>query len=167
MSEGKTHTRKRTGRPSNEFSADILRLMEQYQGSSTVTHMCEYLGISSTVFYKWLANEPTFSEAVMEAKSRVDDLVEAAFLKRAKGYRYSEVSERTEEGIDKEGNAISKYVRVETPKHLPPDAGAALNWLKNRRPDQWRDKTVVELTGDHAAMVEQFIAQREAAKNET
>lgn len=25
-------------------------------------------------------------------------------------------------------------------EHVPPDPGAAFNWLKNRRSDQWRDK---------------------------
>jgi hypothetical protein len=31
------------------------------------------------------------------------------------------------------------------PEHIPPDPGAALDWLKNRRPDVWPDRR--ELAG--------------------
>ena len=29
---------------------------------------------------------------------------------------------------------------VQTVKHIPPDTTAQIFWLKNRRPDRWRDK---------------------------
>ena len=32
-------------------------------------------------------------------------------------------------------------------KEVQPDAGAALNWLKNRQPQHWRDKQEVEQSG--------------------
>ena len=38
---------------------------------------------------------------------------------------------------------LDVYKRQETTvitKHIPPDTGAAAFWLKNRRPDKWRDK---------------------------
>ena len=33
-----------------------------------------------------------------------------------------------------------------TKKTVPPDTGAAMAWLKNRRPDKWRDKQDVEIS---------------------
>ena len=32
-------------------------------------------------------------------------------------------------------------------EHYPPDTTAAIFWLKNRRPEQWRDKSQQELSG--------------------
>ena len=36
---------------------------------------------------------------------------------------------------------------VEVENHLPPDTTAQIFWLKNRRPDRWRDKRETELSG--------------------
>ena len=33
-------------------------------------------------------------------------------------------------------------------EHAPPDPGAAFNWLKNRKPADWRDKQEVEHSGN-------------------
>jgi hypothetical protein len=35
---------------------------------------------------------------------------------------------------------------VETMRHYPPDTTACIFWLKNRRPDLWRDKVHNEHT---------------------
>ena len=32
-------------------------------------------------------------------------------------------------------------------KHIPPDTTAQIFWLKNRRPDRWRDKQQIEHSG--------------------
>jgi hypothetical protein len=33
-----------------------------------------------------------------------------------------------------------EVIRVPIRKHVPPDTGACMNWLKNRMPDKWRDR---------------------------
>lgn len=65
--------------------------------------------------------------------------MERSLFARATGYEHDEVDLRV---IDK---AI-----VETPirKYYPPDTTAAIFWLKNRRPGEWRDKQDVEHSGD-------------------
>jgi hypothetical protein len=53
---------------------------------------------------------------------------------------------------------------VETPytEHYPPDATSMIFWLKNRKPEQWRDKQDVDVTiTDRAAALK---AARERAK---
>lgn len=64
----------------------------------------------------------------------MDIQVENALLKRALGYDFQEAKI---EKSDKDGVKI-----IQTLKHIPPDVGAAAFWLKNRRPDKWRDKPV-------------------------
>ena len=62
----------------------------------------------------------------------MDIQVENALLKRALGYEFQE--ERVERS-DKDGVKI-----VQTIKHVPPDTTAQIFWLKNRRPDKYRNK---------------------------
>ena len=64
----------------------------------------------------------------------VDIQVENALLKRALGYEYME--ERVEIS-EKDGRKV-----IQMTKTVPPDTTAQIFWLKNRRPDQWRDKPV-------------------------
>jgi len=67
----------------------------------------------------------------------LDSRVENALLKRALGYEYTETRyEETDKGEK----------RVEVTKHVPPDPRAAIFWLKNRRPDKWSDRQVLEHT---------------------
>ena len=65
-----------------------------------------------------------------------------ALLKRALGYDYTE--ERVE--VSKE-NGKKSVKTTQTVKHVPPDTTAQIFWLKNRRPDRWRDKQQLEHSG--------------------
>ena len=60
------------------------------------------------------------------------------------GYEYEEVTTEIEEipYIDKKGNEqVKKHKHVKkTKKIVLPDTTAQIFWLKNRRPDKWRDK---------------------------
>ena len=66
----------------------------------------------------------------------MDRQVENALLKRALGYEYDEIT--TEYG--KEIKRVTKQV--------VPDVTAQIFWLKNRKPDQWRDKQQIEHSGE-------------------
>lgn len=56
-------------------------------------------------------------------------------MKRALGYTYTEVKkEGTENGIK---NGTAKVTVTE--KTMPPDVAAIIFWLKNRKPDVWRE----------------------------
>ena len=39
-----------------------------------------------------------------------------------------------------------KWVAVEEEVHIPPQVTAQIFWLKNRKPDQWREKNDLTLT---------------------
>lgn len=86
-------------------------------------------------------------EALKKGKAPVDTQVENALLKRALGYSYVETVtefELTDTGMkDDDGKPVMekkiKSVRS-IKKEVPPDVGAGAFWLKNRRPDRWREK---------------------------
>lgn len=145
----KTCKKKPFGRPPTEYSPAVLDILATVPEPYTVTQMCETLGVGRHTFYKWFKEEEAFSAAVTRMRASADDQVVNALHRRALGYTYTEVTDRTESGPDGE-----KFVQTVTPKHLPPDPGAAMNWLKNRAPGDWREKITVEVDLDHVALLE-------------
>lgn len=93
------------------------------------------LGISKVTLYKYMKEHPELSTLLKRAKEVVDIQVENALLKRALGYEAEEVT------TGPQGVVIKRIV-----KHIPPDTTAQIFWLKNRKPDDWRDKR--EVVGD-------------------
>lgn len=95
-----------------------------------IAHNC---GINPDTLYTWKKKYSEISEALKKGKEVVDLEVENALLKRALGYEY------TEESI--EITPMGRKVK-QTIKHIAPETTAIIYWLKNRRPDKWRDKPI-------------------------
>ncbi len=89
------------------------------------------IGCSLSTFKEWIKKYPALSATMKITREVADIRVENALYKRAVGYEYEEV-------VKEEG---PKGVTVRTiKKHIPPSEVAAFFWLKNRKPDVWRDK---------------------------
>lgn len=112
---------------------DGLLLLEGWaRDGLTDEQLAEKMGINPATLYDWKNKHPEISEALKKGKEIVDIQVENALLKRALGYEYME--ERVEIS-EKDGRKV-----IQTTKTVPPDTTAQIFWLKNRRPDKWRDK---------------------------
>ena len=98
------------------------------------------IGIKRTSLYEWKKKYPDISDALKKGKEVVDRAVENALLKRALGYSYTET---TRELV---GTKI--IVTKEVIKEVQPDTTAQIFWLKNRRPDIWRDRKDLEAKVD-------------------
>ena len=73
----------------------------------------------------------------MSTANNPDDRVERALLKRALGYRNTEIY--SEEIIDRKTGLPTGEVKKKcVTKFVPPDVRAATVWLQNRRPDRWK-----------------------------
>lgn len=100
----------------------------------------ELWDVDTATIWRWKKKHIEFCNAVRDGKENADAEVAQSFYHRAKGYRF------TEERIERDENEqITKVVTYT--KELPPDPGAALNWLKNRQKDRWRDKVEHEHSG--------------------
>lgn len=77
--------------------------------------LCRKLGVSRAELRRCRRDHPDFAELWRANRCEVAERVEAALLRRATGYE------------------------EENGKSVPPDVRAAVFWLKNRRPDRWRD----------------------------
>lgn len=135
------------------------------------------LGIAYSTFREYVKKFPALSAALKRGKEVVDFEVENAMLKTAMGYSYDETTYITVEmsreeydllvdvelqKFDKENpNATEderdlfimkipktkQVVEKVVTKMVKPDTTAQIFWLKNRRPDKWRDKQDIEHSG--------------------
>ena len=96
--------------------------------------------MSPSTLYEWKRRFPEISEALKKGKEVVDIEVENALLRRATGY---DAVETIEEVSDKNGRSVKRVTR-----HVPGDVTAQIFWLKNRRPDKWKDKQDVQVSGE-------------------
>lgn len=110
------------------------------------------MGITTSTLYAWKAKYSEISEALKRGKEVVDIEVENALLKRAKGYEYLEEKVEIEE---LPGGVIKSRKVVQTIKQVAPDVGAAAFWLKNRKPDVWRDRPAD--SDDNAGQLENLL----------
>lgn len=107
------------------------------------------MGIAYSTLRDWRDKFPALSAALKRGKAPVDIEVENALLKRARGYEYEET---TTEIVEWPDGTTRKHIK-KTTKHVIPDTLAQIYWLKNRRPDKWRDKPTPDMgAGDDPLM---------------
>lgn len=94
------------------------------------------IGINEATFCRWKDRFPQIMQALKKGKAPVDFEVENALLKKALGYTYEEVTEDVETLTNGKQRTLKRTVT----KIVPPDTTAAIFWLKNRKPAQWRDR---------------------------
>ena len=130
----------------------LLKLEGWARDGLTDEQIAENIGIRRETLYDWCKRHPNISNALKKGKEVVDRQVENALLKRALGYEYTEV---TKEYIPEVGKMI---VTKEVSKQVVPDTTAQIFWLKNRKPEDWRDKPKeVDKTMEDNDMVLKFI----------
>ena len=102
----------------------------------------ELLDISNHEWKVALKHNPELALHVKQWKLEADERVEAALYERARGYSHKDVDIKCFEG---------HVIKTPYIKHYPPDVQAAMFWLKNRKPEVWRDKVDVDVSGkvDH------------------
>ena len=107
------------------------------------------IGITPQTLCEWVRRFPSFSEALKRGKKPVDDEVENALLKSALGFEYEEtITEIVEQADGTQRKQIKKVKR-----YSPPSNTAQIFWLKNRRPDRWREKQDVSLNTEPVQII--------------
>lgn len=103
------------------------------------------MGISRSTLNEWRKKYPDISAALKKGKEISDYEVENALFKRAIGYTEKlvktfkcKVIEYDEQGKKKKEEEVLKEGVDEV--HFPPDTGAAIFWLTNRKPEEWKQK---------------------------
>ena len=137
------------GRPTS-FKPEFVEQARKLAAlGATDREAADFFEVAESTLYLWKHTHPDFSEALKVGKAAADARVEQSLYRRALGYSHDAVKI-----MSYEGNVITEpYV-----EHYPPDTTAAIFWLKNRKPEEWRDKAVVE--HDLAPDLSAIIAER-------
>lgn len=118
----------------------LLKLEGWAREGFTDEQIAGKMGIHRDTLNEWKKKYSDISDTLKRGKEVVDLQVENALLKRALGYEYEEIAEEYESGT-----LTKKKV---TKKRVIPDTTAQIFWLKNRRPDKWKDKQDVQVSGE-------------------
>src|SRR5690606_22946308 len=114
----------------------LLKIEGWAMDGLTDEQIAHNIGINVATIYEWKKRFPEIDNALKKGKEVVDIQVENALLKRALGYEYEE----TKVIVETDGRKRVERIK----KHVLPDVTAQIFWLKNRRPDKWRDKKEIE-----------------------
>lgn len=119
-----------------EFAGQAAKLCKL---GATDAQLADFFEVAVSTVNLWKVQHKEFSESIKVPKAQADARVEQSLYLRAMGYEHDEVDIR-----------VVDHEIVETPirKFYPPDTTAAIFWLKNRKPGEWRDKQDVEHSGD-------------------
>jgi hypothetical protein len=133
---------RRNGRPPKYNQSIHPQLAEAWAASGkTDKQISEKLGVSESTLNAWKTTHPEFSESIKRGKEAPDDQVEASLFSRAIGYNNPNAVK-----IFMPANAEAPVYAPYT-EHYAPDVTAQIFWLKNRRPERWREKSEVEFLG--------------------
>lgn len=141
-----TQTKRKRGRPSDykpEYAEEAEKL---YMTGKTDEQVAEYFKVSDSTLRRWVKDNKEFRQARKRGRD-ADMNVERSLYERAMGYSHPEEKIFCSDG---------EVTRVQTMRHYPPDPTAMIFWLKNRRPEQWRDKMQADLSGNVQVTIKKY-----------
>ena len=110
----------------------------------TEDQIAHNMGIVRSTLSEWKLKFKDISDALKKGKEVVDREVENALLKKAKGYTVDLVKTfKVKRTIYENGKKVEEYEELVPgvdQVHVPADTTAQIFWLKNRKPDVWRDR---------------------------
>lgn len=114
---------------------NLLRVQGWARDGLTMDQIAKNMGITKPTLYKWQDKSVDLVNALKVNRDIADREVENALFKNAIGFTYNE-QQLTDDGMV-----------VEVEKYSKPNTTAQIFWLKNRKPEQWRDKQNIEHDG--------------------
>lgn len=130
---------RRQGRPT-KFKEEFIEQAEKLcKLGATDVDLADFFKVHISTIYEWKNTKDGFSEALKAYKHSADDNVERSLYQRATGYQCLETKVFNQQG---------DIITHEVIKQYPPDPTAAIFWLKNRRPEEWREQKEETDTAD-------------------
>lgn len=133
------------GRPTKykeEYNEQVEKLGRL---GATDKEIANFFNIEESTLNNWKRDHPEFLESIKRGKEYSDANVAQRLYERAMGFEHDSEEIKVVALGKNEGSEI---VRVPIRKIYPPDPTAAIFWLKNRRPKEWRDKQEISVQGE-------------------
>ena len=133
------------GRPSRyneEFAGQARKLCRL---GATDKELADFFGVDVATVNRWKHQHAEFCDALKDGKAAAAAEVADRLYQRALGFSHADTKILQHDGVP---------VIVPTVKHYPPDTVACIFWLKNRRPDLWRDRVGLEHSGPNGGPIQ-------------
>lgn len=129
------------GRPTKYRAEYAKQAYKLALGSFTDKQIADFFEIDEKTLNNWKKKFPSFFQSLKRGKQIADATVADSLYQRANGYKHKAVKIMQFEG---------QSFEHEYTEHYPPDTTACIFWLKNRQPETWRDKQIID-AGEKAA----------------
>lgn len=157
MAEEEAAKKRGRGRPRVITDVHVKTVRAMAARGWTEIEMAAALDISIMTFRRWKVDFPDFLLAATPTVEEQIAAVKAALLSRATGFQHPAVKIMTVAV----GGGVSQVVREEYVEHYPPDVSAIQFFLKNRDPDNWRDRQEVDQKTDATVRIEGGLPDKE------
>lgn len=124
------------GRPTDYQDGYAAIACKMAELGATDQELADAFDVDVRTVYRWKHDQPAFCQALKTGKDVADERVERSLYQKAIGYEQDEFK------IFMPGGATEPVYAPFRAK-IAPDTTAAIFWLKNRRGNDWRDKTLV------------------------
>jgi len=95
---------------------------------ATNADLADAFEVAPRTIDNWMANIPEFAKKVREGRAVADARVARSLYERAVGYQHTVEQTVLHRGAER---------KLTNTVHYPPDTGACIFWLRNRRRDLW------------------------------
>lgn len=159
----------------------LVKLEGWARDGLTNEQIAKNVGINPDTLYTWMKKYSEIAEALKKGKEVVDREVEKAMLQNILGYSYDEdtfvsipltqeeydlkveidLAVWDEKNPDASENERDQFIlsiprtkqvlEKKVTKFVKPDTTAQIFWLKNRKPDKWRDRKELDANVNHTA----------------
>lgn len=149
----------------------LLRLEGWARDGLTDEQIAHNIGIHRDTLIQWKKKFADISDALKKGKEVVDREVENALFKKACGYTVELRKPMKVKRVvynEETGRKLEEYEEVvDTVEevHVPADTTAQIFWLKNRKPEAWRDKVIYTDESD-LEKLDAIVAEVQAMRQE-
>jgi hypothetical protein len=129
--KSRSKAKKGRGRPTvyrPEFVDQVRKLCRL---GAADAELADFFGVNVLTVHRWKKTHPDFCNALKDGKQLADAEVADKLFRRATGFSHPDVHISNYQG---------EVTVTNITKHYPPDTVACIFWLKNRRPDLWRER---------------------------
>ena len=116
----------------------LPQVRKMAKAGMTEIEIADFLEITPLTLTQWCARYPKFLKALDLGKRQSTKRVSRALFHRAIGYTHESVKVFNDKGVP---------LIVPIREHVPPDINAAMFWLKNKDPENWQDRTGLDISG--------------------
>ena len=123
---------------------NLLLLQGWRRDGLDIAQIARNVGVKRQTLYDWCTKHKEIADALKKGTEVSNYEVENALYKSAVGFYVTEQEQTEVQGFDANGEPRTTITKHQRRRYIPPQLGAMCFILKNRLPEKWRDKPIVE-----------------------